>query len=84
MYHCYYRIVTIVQDNFVWKDLTASVPIVTLPLILARICFHPRPFVSFCGLWVFNISTVQTLDHSQFSGSRQGHQTARFGKYLFG
>ena len=33
MYHCHNRIVTIVQVNFVWKDLTASVPTVTLPPI---------------------------------------------------
>ena len=31
MYHCHNSIVTKVKDNFVWKDLTASIPIVTLP-----------------------------------------------------
>ena len=31
MYHCHNSIVTKVKDNFVWKDLTARIPIVTLP-----------------------------------------------------
>lgn len=34
MYHCHNHIVTIVQDNFLWKDLTASVPTV------GKICLY--------------------------------------------
>ena len=31
MYHCHNIIVTKGQDNFVWKDVTASIPTITLP-----------------------------------------------------